>query len=194
MPTDVNSRIDLLEQRLKEIGDRMQHVELLAVQMRERSAKDAVLDLPDTFTVQTRSGEKTFSVYHPSHYKIELLAKVLRDAVSKLKLPEGDANSFRYWTEQGLQALRKQGLWKAYYQAVRIILDPIADPDPAALSVSEEEAKLVPVTLVWQAFLKKLTPFFPLLSDLLGLIREEAAAAGQASPSPSLEQDSTNGA
>src|SRR3990167_2553337 len=138
----------------------------------------AVADIPEVFTVthyvkgadgKVGVGEtEKLSMSHPSFYKLELIAAevdaLMRgvDADTQL-LTETSISRFV------LRLLDKQEMRNHFYTILQLIFDPRPDPDPSDLWVDVNLLKkLNPVEII-DALIKKSTPFFFQMLQILKL-------------------------
>ena len=140
--------------------------------------RKAVADIPEVFTIthfvkdadgKIEVGEtEKLSMSHPSFYKLELIAAEV-DALMR-----GVDEDTQLLTETSisrfvLRLLDQKEMRNHFYTILQIIFDPRPDPDPSDLWVDVNLLKKLNPVEVIDALIKKSTPFFFQMLQILKL-------------------------
>jgi len=167
-----------LFQKVTALEARLNQVATEGTATQADAIRKAVADIPEVFTithyVKTKDGKievgesEKLSMYHPSFYKLELIAvevDALMHGVEDDSQLIGETSISRFV----LRLLEKKAMRERFYTILQIVFDPRPDPDPADLWVPVETLKkLNPVEII-DALIKKSTPFFFQMLQILKL-------------------------
>ena len=148
--------------------------------------RKAVADIPEVFTithyVKGKDGAievgriEKLSMYHPSFYKLELIASEV-DALMRGVDTDSELLQETSISRFVLRLLDKTEMRTRFYTILQIIFDPRPDPDPSDLWVDVNLLKKLNPVEVIDALIKKSTPFFFQMLQILKLGRNAPSQA-----------------
>lgn len=175
-----------LFQKVAALESRVNQVATEGTMTQADAIRKAVADIPEVFIIphyeknaegEIEEGEPDkISMYHPSFFKLELIASEV-DAL--MRGIEEDRNLL---TETSISRfvlclLEKKALRNHFYTILQIIFDPRPDPDPSDLWVDVKQLKKLNPVEVVDALIKKSTPFFFQMLQILKLGRNAPSPA-----------------